>query len=97
MDDGTPTFVFSAYAGDQWLPETVFTGKELSAHIQEMLADPAKAKMLDAGPNNTYGGAYVGFAVPMAKRGGPKTTLPKLEFPNQVKQPRGTGVPLLKD
>lgn len=60
MADGTPTFVFSAYAGNQWLPETVFTGKELSAHIQEMLADPAKAKMLDAGPNNTYGGAYVG-------------------------------------
>ncbi len=60
MDDGTPTFVFSAYAGNQWLPETVFTGKELSQHIQDMLADPAKAKMLDAGPNNTYGGAYVG-------------------------------------
>lgn len=60
MADGTPTFVFSAYAGNEWLPETVFTGKELSAHIQEMLADPAKAKMLDAGPNNTYGGAYVG-------------------------------------
>lgn len=60
MPDGTPTFVFSAYAGNQWLPETVFTGKELSAHIQEMLADPAKAKALDAGPNNTYGGAYVG-------------------------------------
>lgn len=60
MDDGTPTFVFSAYAGNQWLPETVFTGKELSQHIQDMLADPAKAKALDAGPNNTYGGAYVG-------------------------------------
>lgn len=60
MADGTPTFVFSAYAGNQWLPETVFTGKELSQHIQDMLADPAKAKMLDAGPNNTYGGAYVG-------------------------------------
>lgn len=59
-EDGTPTFVFSAYAGGQWLPETVFTGKELSAHIQEMLSDPAKSKMLDAGPNNTYGGAYVG-------------------------------------
>ena len=58
--DGDPTFVFSAYAGNQWLPETVFTGKELSQHIQDMLADPAKAKALDAGPNNTYGGAYVG-------------------------------------
>lgn len=58
--DGDPTFVFSAYAGDQWLPETVFTGRELSQHIQDMLADPAKAKALDAGPNNTYGGAYVG-------------------------------------
>lgn len=58
--DGQPTFVFSAFAGGQWLPETVFTGNELSAHIQSMLADPAKAKALDAGPNNTYGGAYVG-------------------------------------
>ena len=38
----------------------MFTGKELSQHIQDMLADPAKAKALDAGPNNTYGGAYVG-------------------------------------
>ena len=57
---GDPTFVFSVYAGDQWLPETVFTGRELSQHIQDMLADPAKAKALDAGPNNTYGGAYVG-------------------------------------
>ena len=62
--DGDPTFVFSAYAGNQWLPETVFTGKELSQHIQDMLADPAKAKALDAGPNNTYGGAYVGYRSP---------------------------------
>lgn len=58
--DGDATFVFSALAGGQWLPETVFTGRELSAHIQEQLADPAKAKIMDAGPNSTYGGAYVG-------------------------------------
>ncbi len=62
--DGDPTFVFSAYAGNQWLPETVFTGRELSKHIQEMLADPAKSKLMDVGPNNTYGGAYVGYRSP---------------------------------
>ncbi len=62
--DGDPTFVFSAYAGNQWLPETVFTGRELSKHIQDMLADPAKSKLMDVGPNNTYGGAYVGYRSP---------------------------------
>ena len=62
--DGDPTFVFSAYAGNQWLPETVFTGRELSQHIQEMLADPAKSKFMDVGPNNTYGGAYIGYRSP---------------------------------
>ena len=48
--DGDATFVFSAHVGGQWLPEGVFTGKDLVGHIQTIASTPALQAQLDADP-----------------------------------------------
>lgn len=48
--DGDATFVFSAHVGGQWLPEGVFTGKDLIGHIKAIAGTPALQAQLDADP-----------------------------------------------
>lgn len=50
LKDGTPTFVFSVTVGGETKPEVMFTGKDLSAHIQQMAGSAARAKAMDTGP-----------------------------------------------
>lgn len=61
LKDGTPTFVFSVTVGGETKPEVMFTGKDLSAHIQQMAGSAARAKAMDTGPIDTGYKGYDSF------------------------------------